>query len=87
MEGDYHKALQQIFAYGYRCCTFKHNICGDQPEILNGMLDSTGPLPLEFLANLGCPPAPTAIEAKAAEVHLGEEEKDPVENIVVEEQG
>ena len=29
MEEDYQKALELIFAYGYRCCMFKHNICGD----------------------------------------------------------
>ena len=29
MEEDYHKALEQIFAYGYGCCAFKHNIYGD----------------------------------------------------------
>ena len=28
-EEDYQKALELIFAYGYRCCMFKHNICGD----------------------------------------------------------
>ena len=27
--------------------------------------------------NLGCPPGPTTIEAKAAEIHLGEVVKDP----------
>ena len=29
MEEDYQKALELIFAYGYECCAFKHNICGD----------------------------------------------------------
>ena len=29
MEEDYQKALELIFAYAYRCCAFKHNICGD----------------------------------------------------------
>ena len=40
-----------------------------------------------FFVNLRCPPAPTTIVAKAAEVHLGEEAKDPVEVVVAEEQG
>ena len=66
---------------------FKHNIYGDQPRIPDGMLNSTDPLPPEFFANLGCPLAPTTIEAKVAEVHLGEAAKDPVEDVVVEEQG
>ena len=51
------------------------------------MFDSTDPLPLEFFANLRCPLAPIAIEAKAAEVHLGEATKDPMEDVVEEEQG
>ena len=29
LEEDYHKALELIFAYGYECCAFKHNICRD----------------------------------------------------------
>ena len=31
MEEDYQKALELIFAYGYECYVFKHNIYGDQP--------------------------------------------------------
>ena len=41
MEGDYQKALELIFAYGYRCCMFKHNIYGDQLEVPNDMPDSS----------------------------------------------
>ena len=51
---------------------FKHNICGDQPEVLNGMLDSSYPLPLEVFVNLRCPPVPVAIEATIAEVDQSE---------------
>ena len=29
MEEDYQKGQELIFAYGYGCCVFKHNICGD----------------------------------------------------------
>ena len=53
MEKDYQKALELIFAYGYRCCMFKHNICGDQPEVLDDMLDSSDPFSSEFLQTLG----------------------------------
>ena len=45
MEEGYQKALELIFAYGYRCCMFKHNICCDQLEVPDGMPDSTDPLP------------------------------------------
>ena len=82
MEEDYQKASEQIFTYSYKCCVFKHNICGDHPGIPNGMSDSVEPLPLEFFANLGCPLASTVVEAKAIEVHLGEAAKDTVEDIV-----
>ena len=51
------------------------------------MPDSADPLPLEFFVNLGCPPAPLVVEAKAAKVHLVETAKDPTEGVVVEEQG
>ena len=85
IEEDYQKAQEKIFAYGYRCCVFKHSICGDRPGILDGMPDSTDPLPLEFFFNLGCPPAPTVVEAKAVEVHLGKAAKDPMEGIVTKE--
>ena len=48
LEEDYQKALELIFAYNYRCCVFKHNICGDQPEGLDGMPKSSDLLLLEM---------------------------------------
>ena len=51
MEKEYQKALEVIFAYGYGCYVFKHNICGDRPKVLKGMLGSTNPLPPEFFMN------------------------------------
>ena len=87
MVEDYQNALEQIFAYGYGCCVFKHGIRGDQPRILDGMPDSADPLPQEFFANLGCLSASKPIEAKATEVHPVETAKDPMEGAVVEEQG
>ena len=63
MEEDYQKALELIFASGYKCCMFKHNICGDQPKVPNSMLDSFDPLPPEFFVNPKCPPNPKATEA------------------------
>ena len=87
MEEDYQKVLELIFAYGYGCYAFKHSICEDQPEIPNGMPDSTDPLPPEFFVNQGAPPAPTFIEVKAVNIDLGEAAKDPEEGVVAEEQG
>ena len=51
MQEDYHNALELIFTYGYECCMFKHNICGDQPEVPDSMPDSSNPLPSDFFAN------------------------------------
>ena len=75
MEEDYEKALELIFAYGYGCCAFKHNICGDQPKVLDVMLNSANPLPPDFFANPKCPPTPAATEAVAAEVDSSKYEK------------
>ena len=85
MEEDYQKALELIFAYGYRCCAFKHNICGDQLKISDGMPDSTDPLPPKFFVNPRFPPAPTTIKVKAAKIDLGKAAKDQEEGVVAEE--
>ena len=76
MEEDYQKAMELIFAYGYRC-VFKHNICGDQPEVSDGMPDSFDPLPLELFANPRCSLAPTATEVTATEVDQSKAIKKP----------
>ena len=86
MEEDYQKALEVIFAYGYGCCMFKHNICGSQPEVLDGMPNSSSPLPPDFFANPKCSPIPTVTEATAAEEDLIESAKEPEENASVRDQ-
>ena len=68
MKEDYQKSLELIFAYGYGCCIFKHNICGDHPEVPNDMPDSSNPLPLEFVVDSRCPLASTSTEATTAMV-------------------
>ena len=68
---DYHGSLDLIFAYGYGCCTFKNNICGDQLDIPDGMSDSFNPLPPEFFDNPRCPPVLAADKAIDAEVSQG----------------
>ena len=80
MEEDYEKALELIFAYGYRCCMLKHNICGDKPKVPDGMCDSSVPLPPEFFMNPRCPPARAPTEATATEAEQSktvEKAKDP----------
>ena len=44
-----------IFNYGYGCCAFAHNICGSELVILDGMLDMSKRLHLEFFINHRCP--------------------------------
>ena len=77
MKEDYQKDLELIFAYGYKCCMFKHNICGDQPEVLEGMLDSFDPLLPEFFVNPRCPPVSTATKATTAGVDQSEAVEEP----------
>ena len=77
MKEEYQKALELIFAYGYGCCIFKHNICGDHPEVLNGMLDSSNPLPLEFFVDPRCPLATISTEATIAVVDQREAVEEP----------
>ena len=56
MEEDFQNALEVNFAYDYGCCAFKHNICGNLPEVPEGMPDSFVPLPPEFFENPRCSP-------------------------------
>ena len=49
----------------------KNNMCEDQPDILDGMPDSSNPLPLEFFDNPRCPPVLVADKALYAEVSQG----------------
>ena len=70
MAEDYRGLLDLIFAYGYGCCAFKNNICGDRPDILDGMPDSSNRLPPEFFDNPRCPPVlmvDKTINAKASQ--------------------
>ena len=76
MAEDYQGSLDLIFAYGYKCFAFKNNVYGDRPDILNGMPDSSNPLPLEFFDNPRCPPALAADKAIDAEVSQGRATRD-----------
>ena len=69
MEEDYQKALELFFAYGYGCSVFKHVICGDQPEVPDGMPDSSNFLPSEFFASPRCPPFQHPLKTQLPGVH------------------
>ena len=56
MEEAFDVGFDVIFNYGYGCCAFVHNICGSEPVIQDGMLDTSKPLPPKFFINPRCPP-------------------------------
>ena len=85
MEEEYQKALGVIFAYGYGCYVFKHNICGDHLEVPEGMPESVDPLPPEFFVNLGSPAVQVAAEATTTEASLSKTTKEPMEVVAIED--
>ena len=87
MEEVYHKAMVMIFAYGYRCCVFKHNIYGDHQEVPEGMSDFADPLPPEFFVNPGCPPVQATTEATTTKVPLNKAAKELVEIAATKDHG
>ena len=85
MEGEYQKALEVIFAYGYGCCVFKHNICGDHPKVPKGIPNSIDLLPPEFFVNPSCPPVQADVEATTTEAYPSETHKEPMEVAAVKD--
>ena len=72
MEKEYQKAQEVIFSYWYRCCVFIHNICGDLPEVLEGMLDFAEFYSLECFVGLRCPLVLASSEDAAVREHRTE---------------
>ena len=68
----YEEGFDVIFNYGYGYCAFAHNICGSQPEVPNGMLNTSKPLSPEFFINPRFPPGVVPSEAASIDVHPGE---------------
>ena len=62
MEEDYQKALELFFAHGHGCCVFKHNIYGDQLEVLDCMPDSPNFISSECFASPRCTPVSASSE-------------------------
>ena len=73
-----------IFAYGYVCRVFKHNICGDHPRVREGMSDSTDPLPPEFFVNPRCPSIQAVAKATATKVPPSETVKESMEVVAAD---
>ena len=61
----------------YGICAYAHNICGSQPEVLDGMLDTSKPLSPEFFINPRCPPGVVPAKAASIDVRPGEMTNDP----------
>ena len=55
MEVEFDSRGDTLFNYGYGCCPFTHNICGNKPQIPDGMSNPSVPLTTEFLNNPRCP--------------------------------
>ena len=55
MEEDCQRALEPSFTYGCGCNVFKHNICGDQLEVLDRTPDSPNFLSPECIEGFGAP--------------------------------
>ena len=83
---EYQKALEVIFAYGYRCCVFKHNICGDHLEVPKGMPDFIDSLPPKFSMNPNCPPIQAVVEATTIEAPPSKTPKEPMEVATAKDQ-
>ena len=67
----YEERFDVIFNYGYGCYAYTHNICGSQPEVPDGMPDTSKLLSLEFFINPRCPLGVILSEAVSIDVHLG----------------
>ena len=72
LEEAYEEGFDVIFNYGYGCCASAHNICGSQPMVPDGMLDTSKPLSLEFFINPRCLSGTIPIEAATVDVCSGE---------------
>ena len=68
LEEAYEDGFDVIFNYEYGCCAFAHNICESQPEVPDGMLDTSKSLSPEFFINPQCPSG--AVPAKAASIDV-----------------
>ena len=72
LEEAYEEGFDVIFNYWYDCCAFVHNICRSQPEVPDGMPDTSKPLSPEFFINLQCPSGAVLAEAGSINVRSGE---------------
>ena len=72
LKETYEEGFDVIFNYGYGCCAFAQNICGSQPEVPDGMSDTSKPFSPKFFINPQCPPGIVPAEAVSIDVRPGE---------------
>ena len=77
LEEAYEEGFDMIFNYRYAYCAFAHNICGSQPEVLDGMSDTSKSLSPEFFINPRCPPGAVLAEAASINVRPNEATNGP----------
>ena len=61
MEAEFDLSNNVIFNYGYGCYAFAHNICGSEPLIPIGMLDTSNLLTPKFFVNPRCPSSSSSV--------------------------
>ena len=64
--------MELSFTYGYGCCVFQHNICGNQLKAPDCISDSSNFLSLECLASLRCPLVSASSKDASSGVHCRE---------------
>ena len=72
MEEAYEEGFDVIFNYGYGCYAFAHNIYRSQPEVSDGMPDTSKPLSLEFFINPRWPLSAVSTKAASIDVRPGQ---------------
>ena len=70
-----HSSGDTLFNYGYDCCAFTYNICGNKPQISNRMPNPSVPLTTEFFANPYYPPGPSAAASSLDHIVVDGEER------------
>ena len=74
MEAEFDASSDVIFNYGYGYYAFAHNICGCEPLIPTGILDTSIPLTPKFFMNPRCPPSSLSVSPDAEAVKtIGED--------------
>ena len=71
LEEAYEEGFNVIFNYGYGCYAYVHNIYRSQPEVLDGMSDTSKSLSLEFFINPRCPLGVVPAETISTDVRPG----------------